>query len=664
MSSAKGNPFARDIWAEVVTPTGATVRLPAFSREDGTFAVRVRATDAGEYRLGTVTETDAAGQPAPIAVKPVGKGKGVVKVTETQPMRQVFVAAEVSPPKFVLGDGAPFQPVGSNLAWAREDLPVPYYKRALSEFQREGLNWMRIWMAHWGRLNLDWRNDADPPQPKGSPIAADVAESWDRIVAAAEESGVYIQMVLQHHGQYSTRVNSNWDANPWNAANLPGALQKPGDFFISPDAIAATTRKYRYIVARWGYSPAIMAWELFNEVHWVDAISLDNNEAAVARWHATMAVRLRQFDTYRHLVTTSTENLHSPIYEAMDYFQPHLYPSNILAAVRNFEPVPAALNRPVFHGEVGDDHLALSDAQKKSGVSIAPPVWASLMGRGRYAAQPWLGWDLLEQKRLGELGSVARFAQATGIGARDGLREFSAVVESDTKVPLVLDAGQAWRRHPEPEFQIPLDGTTPTDFADVPRNYVTRASHRRDGFPSRGTYMIHAPRDLAMRATITAVGANGGGSLRISANGKTLAERSWKPGHQFPDEVAFTMPAGRQTLLVENSADTDWVEVLKIDLGLETSALASVGKRDDSFIACWLWNRAGVFAIDAPKPVAGTLVLADVPAGSWHVKWWDTFAGKVATVAKLEHTGGTLHVPTPPIARHAAVVLDRVGPAP
>jgi hypothetical protein len=455
-------------------------------------------------------------------------------------------------------------------------------------------------------------------------------------------------------------VNSNWSENPWNKTNAGGFLEKPGDFFTDPRAIALTKRKYRYIVARWGHSPAIMAWELFNEVHWVDPIHIEKDEATVAAWHSTMAAAIREFDPYDHLVTTSTEGLQSAIYREMDYFQPHLYPSNILAGVRSYHPAPDELGRPVFYGEVGDDHVALSEAQKKSGVSMVPPVWSSLMGRGRYAAQPWLGWDLLEQNRLGELGAAARFTHATGIGERDGLQEFSSVVESDVKVPLVLAAGQAWRPHPEPDFEFPLDGRTPPGLADVPRNYVTRESHQRDGFPSRGTYAIDAPRDLAMRATVTAVGENGG-SLRISAGGQILAERSWKSDDKFPDEIPFTLPAGRQKLVVENSRNTDWVEVLKIDLGLETSALASVGKRDESFIACWLWNREGVFAVDTPEPVAGTLMLEDVTAGEWRVTWWDTFAGTPAPASTLGHAGGTLRLPTPPIARHAAVVLEKVN---
>ncbi|HUG11576.1 MAG TPA: DUF5060 domain-containing protein [Opitutaceae bacterium] len=656
--TSEGNPFAREISAEVVTPSGKTLRLPAFYRGDGTFAIRARATEVGDYRLGAVSETNDSGKPASLEAQPVGKD--TVAITAGQPMHQVAVAPKVSPPKFVLSDGEAFHPIGANLAWPREGAPAPYYKRSLKKWRDENLNWMRIWMSHWGGLNLDWLAKEHGRSPGIGALDNSVASSWDEIVADAEDAGVYFQWVLQHHGQYSSRVNSNWDENPWNKANPGGFLEKPADFFTDPKAIELTKQKYRYIVARWGYSPAIMAWELFNEVHWADPINIDKNDATVAAWHSTMAAAIREFDAYDHLITTSTENLGSSIYREMDYFQPHLYPSNILAAVRTFEPEPSALDRPVFYGEVGDDHQALSDAQKKSGVSIVTPIWASLMGSGRYASQPWLGWDLLERDRLGELGAVAHFAHATRIGTRENLEPFSAIVESNAKVPLVLDGGQAWQRHPAPSFELPLDGTMPLELAYVPRNYLTRDSHKLESFPARGTYTIDAPRDLAMRATITAVGANGGGSLRISGNGRTLAERSWQAGDKFPDEIAFNVPAGRQTLVVENSANTDWVEVLKIDLGVETSALASVGKRGESFIACWLWNREGVFTIDAPEPVEGTLVIDDVAAGTWSVTWWDTFHGKPAPPSTIEHAGGKLRLPTPPISRHSAVVIERL----
>ena len=58
-------------------------------------------------------------------------------------------------------------------------------------------------------------------------------------------------------------------------------------------------------------------------------------------------------------------------------------------------------------------------------------------------------------------------------------------------------------------------------------------------------------------------------------------------------------------------------------------------------------------------PDAGTPLLKDVPAGIWHVTWWDTLKGIPAAPVTIAHPGGLLRLPTPPIDRHAAVVLTR-----
>ena len=78
----------------------------------------------------------------------------------------------------------------------------------------------------------------------------------------------------------------------------------------------------------------MVAWELFNEVHWTDAFR-KGREADVAHWHSEMAKYIRSIDVYGHLITTSTENLRSPIYEKMDFYQPHLYAANLIAGARS-----------------------------------------------------------------------------------------------------------------------------------------------------------------------------------------------------------------------------------------------------------------------------------------------------------------------------------------
>jgi hypothetical protein len=351
----------------------------------------------------------------------------------------------------------------------------------------------------------------------------------------------------------------------------------------------------------------------------------------------------------------------------MDYFQPHLYPANVFAGVRQFDPAPAQLDRPVFYGEIGDNHEALTSEQKRSGVALVPPIWASLMGKGRYPAQLWPGAELITQGRLGELCAVARFLTATGLGGRDGLTPFPAVVESTARLPLRLMGGQVWQRRPAPDITVPLDGREPIEFAEIPEIMVGSSDGAPNSFPDHAVYHLDLPGPLTLCVRVAGTG-QGGAAIRVSVDGAVAAERSWPPqpanaaSPPAPNTAGLSIPvaAGAHTVLVENPGGPDWVEVSSIDLGnLDTSVLAAIGKRGNDFIALWVWHRTGVFALDPPPPASGTLVLDEVPAGAWKVTWWDTIKGLPGSPVVMQHPGGALRLPTPPVSRHAAVVLTR-----
>lgn len=649
------NPFARELWAEVTTPSQRTLLLPAFYVGQQVYAVHVRPEEVGTYHLANVLESSRGRPAAPIATAPHSATAVENKTRSRLPPISIDPRR---PGGFVRSDGRAFLPVGANVAWSHAPDPVGYYRSTLAAFASANLNWMRVWMAHWGRMNLDWvRPEDGAPVPPGG-ISAEVAARWDELLAAAEEQGVYLQIVLQHHGQFSTTVNPNWTDNPWNAANPGGFLKSPSDFFTDPTARLLTALKYRYIIARWGWSPAVFAWELFNEVHWVDALKLDRNEAAVAQWHDDMAKFIRSVDTYPHLLTTSTENLRSPIYAQMDFLQPHLYSADLVAAARTFAPRREGDTRPVFYGEFGPDHLAVSSDVKKTGLIEPPVVWASLMGIGTLPAQPWEGAMLAETKRLSELGAVHRFVALSGWARHADLKPFSATIDCATQAPLKLAGAQHWQRRPVKEFTLPLDGREPLELGDWPVTFVTPQSETNDGFPSRGVFHATFAHDTTLRLTIAGV-AEKGGALRVTVDGTAAAEAAWQRSNTFPATLTVPIKAGTHAVSLENTGATDWVQVSEIDLDATVPALAAIGRRNDRFIAAWVRHRTNLYSLAPQAPASGTLAIEDVPAGTWTVAWWDTAQGKPAPAITITHPGGTLRLPTPPITRHAAVVLTR-----
>jgi hypothetical protein len=216
------------------------------------------------------------------------------------------------------------------------------------------------------------------------------------------------------------------------------------------------------------------------------------------------------------------------------------------------------------------------------------------------------------------------------------------------------------------EVTVPLDGCEPPVFADIPRILVGSPDSLAEGYPGRATYHFDLPRSGTIRLHVADTGAKGA-AIRATLDGQIVAAHSWPPhpensgGSIAPTamELSFSADAGAHTLIVDNPGGPDWVDLADIDFGLDVPGLAAVGKRGGDFLALWVWHRTGVFALNPPAPVTGALLLEDVPAGTWHVTWWDTLKGISAAPVTIAHQGGLLRLPIPPIARHAAVVLTR-----
>lgn len=656
-----GNPFAREIWAEVATPGGHTLILPAYYAGADLWTVRTRAAALGEFKLGTISETSAAGR---VAIKAKPHGPTTFAATQVDHPSGLIGIDPHDRRRFAFADGTPFVPLGANLAWA-EGPSERFFDASFARFAQAGLNWSRVWMCHWGGTNLDWTQDDLAPTPPIGEIDPRVAAFWDTIVDSAERHGIYFQLVFQHHGQWNTGANTNWAKNPWNTA-VGGFLKSPKEFFTDSRARELTKRKYRYIVARWGYSAAIMAWELINEAMWTDSRSgTPEDNAAVAAWHAEMADYVRSIDAHHHLVTTSDDYLDHPLYAKMDYFQPHLYPANLLTGVRHFDIAPTALDRPIFYGEVGEDNVPeLTAEQKKDAFFGTAMLWAGAMGEGTMPAQLWYATAYMRNCYLPEYATFARFFRAYGLDRRTDLAAFTTVIETAEQVPLRILPAQHWHKAPDSTIAPALDGSEPADLARVPRTFVSANPEHGQPYPGRLTLRLDYPRAATARVHITAVGGRGS-DLRLLLDGAVVGKRSWpasadQSAHTEGVDFAFPVAAGAHTLVLENPNGPDWFELGSIDTGLTCSPLAVVGRRAADRVVLWLWHREGIYTKTGVAPISGQVVLPDLPAGKWRVTWWDLAKGEPQPITEIVHAGGTLRLPTPPISRHAAASVELV----
>jgi hypothetical protein len=275
----------------------------------------------------------------------------------------------IHPQYFAFDSGRFYYPIGQNVAW----LPFRDYERYFAKMSRNGENWARIWMTNWS-FGIEWK-------PMGQYHGLGFynlsnAKKLDELLGLAGASGIYLQLVFDFHGALSSKVNPEWSNNPYNVIN-GGFLVSPEQFFTDPRAKELYKKRLRYIIARWGYSPYVMAWELFNEVSFTDSF----NEEAVSTWHQEMAGYVKQHDPYQHLTTTSYggdakgEAYTLPV---IDFAQHHIYAQNIFKQMQSINSKMSQYNKPHFIGEFGSDSANGKDDQDRSGVFLLSLIFSTI----------------------------------------------------------------------------------------------------------------------------------------------------------------------------------------------------------------------------------------------------------------------------------------------
>ncbi len=659
LPDAKGDPFdyeKTNVQVTLKQPDGTTVDVPCFFDGGTTWRMRFTPNTPGNYAVASVKlnrtiaheeklekkDWNVTGEPLP----------GFVRIERGDHTR------------FVFDNGVHYFPMGHNQAWRSEKQPE--IAELFGKMHDAGENWSRVWMTHWDGKNLDWRPDGKPVKP--GEIDLDAAKQWDTLVSAAEKNNIYFQMVLQHHGQYSSKegykysgnVNPNWDDNPYNAKK-GGFLQNPESFFINSEARTLTKRKLYYILARWGYSPNIMAYELFNEVEGTDA-GKGKMWDDIALWHREMALFLRQYDGYRHLLTTSSAPgvpVESPIWETVDYFQTHAYPSDVITALGPAEMVKGKkADKPTFTGEFG-----AADLKDPEGVYLHAGLWASLMRGDGGTAQYW-DWDNVEKNNLySHFKAASAFMTASGLAAQKGLTSLTMPVSTSQKADLRFGPGGGFAAAGQTDFVVGESGAPPG--MDKFPSFLQGQAHR-EMIPKPLTFQVSFAQPGKFGVTLGQV-SKAGAHLKVTVDGKTV-ERDFATADKdhAPKAGEATLqaevPAGSHSIAVENTG-RDWVSVREFSFSDYAPALEAKARINKDYAAVWLYHRS---QWDAPKdahltPASGRILLTGLQSGKYRATWWDTREGRSIDASDINVTKDkeSPTVATPPIERDVALYVTR-----
>jgi hypothetical protein len=312
-----------------------------------------------------------------------------------------FIGVDTDNPAFLkYDDGSTRLNIGENIGWNTGG--IYGWNNYLVKMHNAAANWVRLWSCHYGSdmgVALEWKPGLWGTtyfQGAGKP-SLQTSLRMDSYVEIAEQNSIAIQFCLQHHGQFSTTTNADWNDNPYNVIS-GGWLTDPAQYFTDAEAKRLTKHKYRYIVSRWGYSPAIFAWELFNEVQFTDG--WNNNPTSVVNWHNEMASYIHSIDPFKHPVTTSShgsgfENLWN--LADINLVEVHYYGND---TIRTFEQTALGLadfNKPVIMAEFGlgggpegSTQPEPYATQLKEGLEMHNGIWSSFLAKS--SAHLWW-WD-------------------------------------------------------------------------------------------------------------------------------------------------------------------------------------------------------------------------------------------------------------------------------
>ncbi|MEH0152908.1 DUF5060 domain-containing protein [Limibacter armeniacum] len=307
-------------------------------------------------------------------------------------------------------NGKLFRGIGENVGWeARNYEDSKYtYEYLLPTLSENGANFFRTWMCPWD-LPVSW-----PKVSKHTDRYTDSDEYFhpqgikrmDELMDMCDSLDLYLMLAMDTHG--ALIPGGGWQDNRYNVAN-GGPAASPADFFVNEQARKMSKNKFRFLVARWGYSTHIGAWEFFNEIDNAvftatphDSVLIAHKD--VAAWHKEMSDYISSIDPYNHIITTSVSHREiEGMFEAenIDIAQHHIY--------KKTGQIPALIHqyadhykKPFVWGEFGyewDWNKDFSKIAEESDYDYRRGLWYGLFNPTPILPMTWW-WEFFDKRDM------------------------------------------------------------------------------------------------------------------------------------------------------------------------------------------------------------------------------------------------------------------------
>lgn len=651
---------------EYLTPTGAPEwRIRFTPPESGNYSLSLTIRTNGQL-YGSATVTNFI---VPTAVSPPGSG-----YVQVAPGNQYFQTS----------DGQALRLIGENVSWYL-NAGTYNYDAWFGALHAAGENFARVHATPWA-----FGIETDPNSL--THYRLDRAWQFDYVLQLAEQEGLYLMLCIEFHLMLQPVPdywgNDNyWQSNPYNATN-GGPCVNQDAFFTNTVARTIFEKRLRYLIARYGYSPKLVAWQLWSEIDneytWLTPTN-------VAAWHGVVGDWLHTNDPFGHLETTSlTGGSDRPeiwSLSQMDFACYHCYSEPFPAARLNSlaQSFHQRYGKPLIIDEFGTSWASWNRTNDLYLRGFRQGLWGGALGGSVGTAISWW-WDSIDAENdypiYTALGSILnRTGWGHGVWTNiNFLTSGSPPPTVGNPVPggqpfnVTLVPGGSWGAAVSGRLAVP--NSPAAQYAGVNLNSFLLGSW----FPTLAEpFVLSAWLTNNARIVMHINSVSDSAALAVRVDGSQVFNTNLPnlngPGTNLVNEsynldLPVNLPAGDHLVQITNTASgwvyLDWVrleQVLPANYSANwqptPDAIGLQGPRESLLYVIAPGAAFSGSSTNAILPLqqGQAVILTNWPAGCFYAEWYDPATATPVGTGRAITTNGILTLPLPDFREDLAGIV-------
>lgn len=675
------DPDEVNVTVVLVKPSGEKEYLPAFCRKNNrrrgsVWEARFTPVRPGGYEYFFSVRSERVNERSERITFEVGSGPG-----------DGFLRKSADNNNYLVFDsGRSFYGIGYNVPWVDGSDPR-LFREHFSRMSENGINLSRVWMCDWS-FPLEWDQLGHYDSYE--------ADKLDEVVEIAAEKGIYMFLCLDNYGSLMEGRGrwdeARWRDNPYNA-DRGGPCEEPRDFFTDPEARRFYRNRLRYIIARWGYSPNIIAFELWNEYN------------APLKWTEEMAAFIKEIDISGRFVTTSLGYPSDGCFDSsliwssdeMDLVTMHDYgtgeiPDLVSMIIMKGRNKSEKYSKPYILSEFGincgEDDVHYDPGGK--GLALHNSLWASLLSGSFGSAMNWWHDTYIDSKGLyRRYNALEGFTSEVDFSAgkmrflkTSQLFKRKTTAQGDRDTDVVFHLDDDWGDLSVNEFVVEANG----DLSGLGRPVKYLHGFQNEEIRSEHVYRVNYPEDGKFIIRVGEVSQDAFLHVFIDEDNVLSkhfpagpGEGPWKDSEYirkydlyrsvYDKDLVLDVPEGESSITLINTGD-DWMTIDSVRLvnylddNIANARVSGLIIGED--VVLWIQNRESnwknVYKNRTLEPIKNSYFhVYDLEDGEYDLYWWDTFNGWRVRMERNESKNGKMTVQVPEFKRDMALQMRKVG---